>query len=180
MHELRADVLPHPFVVEPGPDGGFALAGPEESQKAPVLGLGGAASGEGRMQERLHPLVGLVGLGDELPRLGLPLAQLAGGLLQKRFLDAETSGGRLKLDCDARREVGASGLQGFDFLALGGVAIEQGAGGSVERGGLARLVRGREHIEPRRKGAEADRLAEAADVVQLDRVQDHADTSCRV
>ena len=50
----------------------------------------------------------------------------------------------------------------------------------VWRSNRARAAAWSEVDLPDSLGAEADRLAEAADVVQLDRVQDHADTSCRV
>jgi hypothetical protein len=68
-------------------------------------------------------------------------------------------------------------LEGFEFLAVGGVAVEEGAGGGVEGGGFAGFVGGGEDVEAGGERAEADDLAEAADVGEFEGVEDHEVTS---
>jgi hypothetical protein len=106
--EAGADALADVGIVEAGPGGGFALAGPEESEEAPVLGFGCAAAGERGLEERLHAQVGGVGIGDEFQGAGVQLVKLALGFLEESLGDAEAAGTGLELNGDAgAREVPA-------------------------------------------------------------------------
>ena len=178
--ETGADTMADVRVVETGPGSGFTLAGPEETEKAPMFGLGGAAAGQRRLKQRLHALIGSVGFGDQVPRAGTELVELAIGFLQERFGEAEAAGPRFEFDHHARGEGGADGLEGFDLLALGRMSVEKGAGDGVKRGGLAGLVGGGEDIQPRGEGTEPDCFAEAPDVREFQRVEDHEVTSRRL
>jgi hypothetical protein len=71
-------------------------------------------------------------------------------------------------------------LEGFQLVTPGRVAVEEGAGGGVEGGGLAGFVGRGEDVEAGGEGAEAHGLAEAANVGEFEGVEDHEVTSWRV
>ena len=75
------------------------------------------------------------------------MKELALGFLKEGFVNAVTTGASFEIDADARSQGGPGRLQGFEFVALRGVFVEESASGRVEGSGFAGFVRRGKDIE---------------------------------